>query len=84
MKNEVKGKAIVDFEKIIKNVHDEAFDEGHTVGHEAGKSEAEQEFETDQEKRNTEYVTAQFADCKTLSDFQEKYNEIRNRSYNFM
>jgi len=36
------------------------------------------------EKLNTEYTVAQFAECTTLSDFQTKLTEIRNRSYNFM
>lgn len=36
------------------------------------------------EKENIEYAVEAFKECKTLEDFQEKYREIENRSFNFI
>ncbi len=84
MKNEVKGKAIVDFEKIILNVHEVAYNEGEKKGRENSVEEYKQEQEREQEKFATNYVVEQFTDCKTLPEFQDKLREITNRSYNFL
>jgi len=81
MKNEVKGKALVDFEKIIKEVNVAAYDDGHTEGYKQGLEDIPDGYI---EKLNTEYTVKQFSECVTLSDFQDKLKEITNRSYNFM
>lgn len=84
MNTEVKGKAIIDFEKIIQNVHTSAWDEGEKKGRLNESLEIEQSMEREFEMRNTNYVVEQFESCKTLEDFQTKLTEIINRSYNFM
>lgn len=84
MNTETKGKAIIDFEKIILNVHEVAYNQGEKAGRKNEAIEISQSMEREMEKANTEYCVAQFADCKTLEDFQTKLTEITNRSYNFM
>lgn len=84
MNTETKGKAIIDFKKIILNVNEVAFNEGEKSGRKNGIEEYKQEIEREFEKRSTEYCVSQFSDCKTLADFQTKLTEITNRSYNFI
>lgn len=84
MKTETKGKALLDFEKIIKDVHDAAFDDGEKTGRKNEADEMEQGMELEFERRNTEYVVSEFADCHTLADFQDKLKWIALRSYNFL
>lgn len=73
---------------IVESV-DSFCDESYEAGYNEGKNDGVKEYEAknppiNEEQVSAEYVVAQFSDCKTLSDFQEKFNEIRNRSYNFM
>lgn len=84
MNNETKGRAIVDFEKIILNVHEAAWNEGEKKGRKNQADEFEQSMDIEFEKHATEYTVKQFTDCHTLADFQEKLKEITSRSYNFM
>lgn len=72
-------------------IMDESYDAGYNLGYDEGKDEGYQSGREDAfsdesriEKANTEYCVQQFADCKTLEDFQCKLTEITNRSYNFM
>jgi len=84
MTNAVKGKALVDFENIIADVHQAGFNEGEKIGRKNEADEFEQSMEREFEKRNYEFTATQFADCETLQDFTEKLKEITLRSYNFM
>jgi len=85
MTNNVKGKAIVDFEKIIAEIHSSGYDEGFKEGKKKGEQQYEEDVNAGSfEKICTEYVVDQFADCKTLQDFQDKLKEITLRSFNFM
>lgn len=54
-------------------------------GYEQGQVDYESENPPiNEEKLCTEYVVEKFADCKTLSDFIEVFNELRNISYTHM
>jgi hypothetical protein len=84
MNTETKGKAIVNFEKIIDEVYQSGVTDGEKQGRENRLAEFEQSMETKFEKRNANFAVEKFSDCKTLEDFTSVFNEIRNRSYNFM
>lgn len=84
MNTETKGRAIIDFEKIILNVNEVAFNEGEKSGRKKAEKDILESMEREFEKSNTEYCVTQFESCKTLEDFQTKLTEITNRSYNFM
>lgn len=92
MTNIVKGKAIVDFEKIIEQVYTAALKDAsdeqpdiEEIEQESYQRGMEDAFDSPQmEKYNAGYVVEQFANCKTLEDFTEKLKEITNRSFNFM
>lgn len=84
MNDQIKGKAIIDFEKIIAMVNDSAFEAGEKEGKAAGIEQYKQDVASTTEKLNTEYVVEKFSDCNTLDEFKDVFHEIRNRSYNFM
>lgn len=84
MDNVTKGKAIVDFEKIILNIDEVAYNAGEKQGRVNGVEEYKQEIEQDFEKYATSYVIQQFSDCQTLSDFQDKIKWIVARNCNFL
>lgn len=76
----------------LDDVIDEASDlcsQSYDAGYSLGMVDGALEYESDnpqinEEKSNTEFVTEQFAECENFEQFKSVYNEIRNRSYNFM
>lgn len=69
----------------IVQAMDDFCGDSYSQGEEDGAKEYEEDNPpVNEEKLCTEYATTQFADCKTLADFTEKYNEIRNLSYTYM
>jgi hypothetical protein len=91
MKTETRGRALADFEKIIREVYDRGYSEGFVEGKEVGDNEGyehglEDAFDDESacEKINTQYVVEKFSDCKTLGDFQGVFNEIYNQSLNYL
>ncbi len=70
MNTETKGKAIIEFEKIIVNISKTEYDRGEKDGRKNGVEEYTQGLERDFEKYATEYTVLQFSDCKTLPAFR--------------
>ena len=70
-------------DEFCTNSYKEGLRDGEDKGYINGKRDAFDDSNA-VEKLCTEYTVIQFADCKTLSDFQDKLKEITNRSYNFM
>jgi hypothetical protein len=84
MKTEIRGASLVAFEKIISDIDSAAYDAGIKQGKIDGEEEYKQSLDREFEKSNHDFVVEKFSDCKTLADFTETFNELRNRSYNFM
>lgn len=74
MNTTVKGKAIVDFEKIIAEVYEAGKKEGDENGYKRGKEEIIEDSEF--KKFAADFVVEKFTDCKTLADFQDTYKLI--------
>jgi hypothetical protein len=76
----------------LDEVIDEAQDlcsQSYDAGYNLGMVDGALEYESDnppinEEKSNSEYVVKSFSECKTLEDFTNVFNEIRNFSYRFM
>jgi len=79
-------------EDELDAVIDEAQDlcsQSYDAGYNLGMVDGAIEYESDnppinEEKSNHDFVVEKFSECKTLADFTDVFNELRNRSYNFM
>lgn len=77
-----------ELDDVIDKVSDlcsQSYDAGYNLGIVDGALKYESDNSPiNEEKSNTEFVTEQFAECENFEQFKSIYNEIRNRSYNFM
>lgn len=77
-----------ELDEIIETA-DELCSVSYDAGYNLGMVDGALEYEADnppinEEKSNTEFATEAFAECENFEQFKSVYNEIRNRSYNFM
>lgn len=68
---------------------DDLCSQSYDAGYNLGMVDGAQEYENDnpainEEKLCTEYIVEKFGDCKTLGEFIEVYNELRNISYTYI
>lgn len=76
MENTVLGKALIDFEKIVREVSESSYSKGEKEGRINGVEEYKQEIESEFERFATNYAIEQFSDCRTFADFQDKLKWI--------
>lgn len=76
MENGVLGKALIDFERIVREVSGSSYSQGEKQGRLNATEEYKQELQSEFERFATTYVIQEFSDCHTLADFQDKLKWI--------